>query len=304
MSSTSSFDAFGFGLCAWDRLLLFEHYPGLDQKVQAIASAASGGGPVPTALAILSRLGGRAAFIGSAGDDSEGLRIHRDLESFGVDVKNLFFRPQRRSAQAYIWVDQKDGRRTVALDPGDAESVKPEELPANLIAHTPLLLMDGRDVESCLMAAKLCHEGGGQVVLDAGSPRDRIEELLAVTDHAVVSQSFVRGTFPGAWIREVLRKIQALGPATVVVTTGSHGGQWRDGLDSGRYAAFDVNVVDTTGAGDAFHGGYLYGLLKGWNIEKRCKFAAGVAAGVCRGLGGRATAPSYPEVLEIIGDFE
>lgn len=292
----------GLGLCAWDRICLFDRYPGPNQKVEVLQSAESGGGPVPTALAVFSRLGGKASFVGVIGDRQNGLKIRSDLISYGVDVSELIMRPDRCSPCATIWVDGSSGQRTVALDSGDAEPISVEEMPVALMQEAPLLLVDGRDAKVCIEAAKLCKEGGGKVVLDAGSPRNSIEDLLGVTDHAVVSHDFLKGTFPDLDEENALQRMQVVGPSCVVVTLGEKGGLWRDADLSGRFNAFSVDVVDTTGAGDAFHGGYLFGLKLGLNMAERCRFAAAVAALVCRGLGGRKTAPTYEEVMNFIGE--
>jgi sulfofructose kinase len=293
-------DAIGLGLCAWDRLLLFDRYPGPNLKVQALQSACMGGGPVPTALAAFTRLGGRAAFLGTTGNDPESELIRRDLDRRQIDTTFLLKRLHKRSACAYIWVDRRDGQRTVALDPGEAEFLKPEELPVELFRQAPYLLIDGRHADTCLEAARLCQQGGGQVILDAGSPRDRISELLATTDHAVVSWDFVQGTFPGINPEDASARLQEMGPSQIVITCGDRGGYWRSGSITNTYPAFSVKVIDTTGAGDVFHGAYLFGLYKGWEIEQRCRFASGTAALACRGLGGRSTLPSFQEVLDFL----
>ncbi len=299
----SPFDLLGLGLCAWDRLLLFGRYPGANQKVEALCSAASGGGPVPTALAVFSRLGGKAAIVGVVGDDLEGKLIRRDLHDHNVNVDSLFIRQGRRSSQAYIWVDQSTGQRTVALDRGFLLPVQPNELPLNLIRITPLLLIDGRDPESCLTAANLCRSGGGQVLLDAGSPRPKINDLLAVSDQAVVSADFIAGTFPEVPPAAALSKLAAYGSKAVVITCGESGGYWWEAGKVGHYPALKVDVKDTTGAGDAFHGAYSYGLLRGWDMERRCRFAAAAAALVCQRLGGRAGIPAYNQVEELLAKY-
>lgn len=294
------FDAVGLGLCAWDSVCLFERYPGPNQKVEVISSTASGGGPVPTALTIFSRLGGKGAYLGVVGDDAEGEKVRRDLENFGVDVSHMIVRPHRRTPCAYIWVDRRSGDRTVALDPGDAENMRTDELPETLLKEASLLLIDGRQAELCLTAARMSRQGGAKVILDAGSPRQRIEELLSVADHAVVSSDFVQGTFPGLRSEAAMQKISSLGPPAVVVTEGRKGGCWREGPEQGCYPAFNVEVVDTTGAGDAFHGAYLYALIQGWDMSRRCHFASAVAALVCRALGGRAAAPTLEEAMAFL----
>lgn len=294
------FDAIGLGLCAWDRILLFDRYPDRNEKVEAVDGIECGGGPVPTALAVFSRLGGKAAFVGVTGDDQEGLAIRQDLKDFQVNVDHLLTRPNHRSNRATIWVDQPTGNRTVALVRGNAESLKKEELPKSLLSGTPLLLMDGRDTELCLRAAEIIHKGGGKVVLDAGSPRQNIETLLCHTDHAVVSQDFIRGTFHGHSEEEAVQMIQSMGPDSVVVTLGERGGWYAERDLLGSFASFQVPVRDTTGAGDAFHGGYLFALKEQMEMPERCQFASAVAALVCRSLGGRAGAPTREEVSHFL----
>lgn len=296
------FDTLGLGLCAWDTICLFERYPGPNKKVEVIERASCGGGPIPTALAIFSRLGGKAAFVGVVGDDIEGDQIRDDLRKYGVNTSCIIKRNRKKSPCAYVWVDARTGERTVALDAGDAQPFRVDELPVTALETTPYLLIDGRNAEVCHRAAEICRRGGGKVILDAGSPRRNIERLLEVTDHAVVSDDFLRETFPSLSPEDALKKMQEIGSESVVVTQGENGGIWREAHTSGIYRAFPVAIRDATGAGDAFHGGYLFGLLKGWDVERRCQFASAVAALVCRGLGGRASAPTYQEVLEFMED--
>ncbi|MBU0518087.1 hypothetical protein KKA00_06985 [bacterium] len=291
-----SFDVVGSGLCAWDTILLFNRFPGPNEKWVVSGRATSGGGPVPTALAIFSRLGGSAAFSGAVGDDQEGLKIRCDLSHYGVDTSHLLMRPDRCSPCAYIWVDKRNGDRTVALDPGDVHPPDATELPEELLRSTPLLLIDGRHTAACLRAAEICRSAGGKVVLDAGSPRADIDTLLSLTDHAIVSHDFITGTYGDYDIADAISQIAAHGPSSVVATLGEKGGIWKESNDIGRYDSFQVDVVDTTGAGDAFHGAYLYGLKRGWPMERRCRFAAAVAAMICTKLGGRTAAPTYDEV--------
>ena len=296
------FDVVGLGLCAWDRLCLFERYPDLNQKLEVASNFQCGGGPVPNALVVFSRLGGKAAFIGVSGDNQDDLKIRSELIRYDIDVSNLIVRPGQQSPCAYIWVDGRNGQRTVALDPGNTDPLQEDELPVEVLKETPLLLIDGRSSEICVQAALHCRKGRGQVILDAGSPRPNLDQMLSATDHAVVSSDFVRGTFPNLTVKQALKEIQSMGPQSVVVTQGKQGGIWLEGASEGRYSAFSVPVKDTTGAGDAFHGGYLFALKNGLPMDERCRFASAVAALVCRGLGGRSTAPTYKEVTKMLLD--
>ncbi|TKJ38561.1 hypothetical protein CEE37_12420 [candidate division LCP-89 bacterium B3_LCP] len=301
-TEVKQFDVVGLGLCAWDRIFLFDEYPGPNQKVETVASTGSGGGPVPNAMVVFSKLGGKSAFIGVTGDKQEGLKIRSDLIKYNVDVTHLSIQAGRRSPCAYIWVDRRNGQRTVALDPGDTDPVNAEELPEILLSSTPLLLIDGRNSEVCIRAAELCLKGDGKVILDAGSPRQGIADILKITDHAVVSSDFLRGTFPQTGNDDALKQLQMMGPSSVVVTMGEKGGLWREGKENGTYSAFKTPVLDTTGAGDAFHGAYLFGLKMGMDMVGRCRFASAAAALICRSLGGRATTPAYEEVQKLIED--
>jgi len=295
------YDVVGIGLCAWDRVLLLERYPKLNEKTTAISSITSGGGPVPTALAAFSRLGGSACFVGVVGNDAEGRSVRADLSAHGVDISRMIIRKGRRTACAHIWVDEPSGERTVVLDPGDAPAIRRNELPRDILRHSRILLIDGRRPEIAIAAAKWSHQGGGIMVLDAGSPRAESEKLLAITDHAVVSQDFAVGTFPGMKLERILSEIIACGPKAAVITCGVKGGFWREGDRVGRYRAFPVKALDTTGAGDVFHGAYLYGLKMGWDMAQRCRFASAAAALACRGLGGRASLSSLAQAAKLAG---
>jgi len=295
------FDVVGLGLCAWDRVLLLERYPKLNEKATSISSITSGGGPVPTALAAFAKLGGAACFVGVVGDDAEGKSVRADLSAHGVDISRMIIRKGQTTACAHIWVDKPTGERTVVLDPGKASAIRMSELPRSLIRHSRILLMDGRLPGVAIAAAKWCHQGGGIVLLDAGSPRADFEKLLSVTDHAVVSEDFALGTFPGMKLERILSEIIAYGPKAAVITCGAKGGFWREGDRMSRYRAFPVKALDTTGAGDVFHGGYLYGLKLGWDMARRCRFASAAAALACRGLGGRASLPSLAQTAKMAG---
>jgi len=235
------------------------------------------------------------------GDDAEGKSVRDDLSAHGVDVSRMIIRKGRRTACAHIWVDEASAKRTVVLDAGNAPAIRRGELPRALLRDCQILLTDGRHPGIAIVAAKLCHQGGGQVVLDAGSPRADFEKLLAVTDHAVVSEDFAVGTFPKIGRQQILSKIVGHGSKAAVITRGAKGGFWRDANRGGKYRAFSVQALDTTGAGDVFHGAYIYGLMMGWDMAQRCRFASAAAALACRGLGGRASLPGLAEASQLAG---
>ena len=142
------FDCLGFGICALDYLSILDPYPGLDEKVDVLASSVQGGGPVPTAMATMAKLGAEVAFVGKIGDDYEGMVIRSELEKFGVDVDYLLIDENVKSLKAFIWVDKNSGKRTVALDKTRMKPVQPKEISFLKGISFRYLHLDGRDKEA------------------------------------------------------------------------------------------------------------------------------------------------------------
>lgn len=291
----------GLGLCALDYTFQVHNYPRLDDKIETAAFTRQGGGPVPTALCSLSRLGVPAAFIGKCGKDTEGRAIRDELKHFGVNTSGLILDPDSRTPRAFIIVDKESGKRTVILDRTETSALSADEFKVDLIRKAKFLLIDGREVETSLTAAMLMQKSGGEVILDAGSPRKNIADILPYVDHLVVSNrfsiDFTQEVDPG----NAALKLAHMGFKSVVITSGNRGclGATPDGHFY-QQEAFEVDVMDTTGAGDVFHGGFIYGLVQGWGMPEVLKFASAVAAIKCTRLGGRRGIPELGEVEEFI----
>jgi sulfofructose kinase len=139
-------------------------------------------------------------------------------------------------------------------------------------------------------------------VIDAGTLRAGVEEVLPLCDYIVASEVFAEQIAKGGGVRESLESIMRYGPRAAVVTLGERGCV---ALSAGRIeevAGFPVDAVDTTGAGDVFHGAFLYAVIRGWDIHRMCVFANAVAALGCRGLGGRETIPDLTETMSFLHD--
>jgi|Deesub1362B_J571_1020462.scaffolds.fasta_scaffold03362_2 ribokinase len=291
----------GLGLCAFDYLLLVERYPARNQKVDALAYSNQGGGPVATAMATLGRLGVRpVAFLGKTGDDWQGEFIVRALQEEGVDTGGVLRASGVPSAQAFVWVEKVSGQRTVVLYRDPRLKMKPDELPESPLRNTRFLLIDGREPDVALQAARLARQHGAKVVMDAGSPRPRMEEFFLLVDFFVCSADFIRAYAPEMGIEEAMRTIHQAGPKWVVVTLGEDGAIGYDGSQFHYEPAFSVTVVDTTGAGDVFHGAFVYGLLCRLPLSHILSFAGAVAAMKCTRLGGRQGIPRLPEVKKFL----
>jgi len=295
-----AYDVVGQGVCAVDYLCRLPHYPRLDEKTELVEFSMQGGGPVPTALVALARLGARTCYLGKVGDDEGGRFVRESLEHEGVDTAGLVIDPGARTPQAFVWIDGPSGLKSIAADRTGLQPMGAEEMSPELAAAGRYLLIDGKETQAALSAARWARQAGAEVVLDVGSPRSRMEELLRSTDYLVASKNFVDQLGGARDPLDVLRSLADRGPRVVVVTLGSNGCLCLSPDGSFRQPAFSVPVVDTTGAGDVFHGGFMYGLLRGWDLPTAVRFASAMAAIKCRRLGGRAGIPTLPQVEDFI----
>jgi ribokinase len=289
------FEVIGLGQCALDFLGALSEYPAADQKTELTELLIQGGGPVATALVTLARLGVGTALVGRIGDDDFGQRIRAGLEREGVDCRWLLVESGASSQFAFIAVDG-GARRSIFWNRGSARPLAADEIPAGLLAGARILLLDGLQAEASLAAAQTARAQGVLTVLDGGTWRDGTAELLPWVDHLVVSERFGR-QIAGGNPEGALEPLLTYGAQAVTVTLGARGSVT---LDRDRQLfvqpAFKVAAVDTTGCGDVFHGGYLFGLLKGWPLPRTLRFAAACAALKTRALGGRTAIPTLAEI--------
>ena len=289
-------DCLGFGICALDYLSILDPYPGLDEKIDVLASSIQGGGPVPTAMAALSKLGAKVAFVGKVGDDYEGKLIRSELKKFKVNTDFLIVDKKVKSLKAFIWVDKSSGKRTVALDRIKMSPIKPEELSFLKKVSFRYLHLDGRDIEANIYMAKKAKKDGSEVVLDLGSLRENIENLFPYVDYLVVSKKFAYDYAKLKDLSQACLELKKIGFKCVVITISEKGCLWTDSQKVNYFPGFKIDVVDTTGAGDVFHGAFIFGLLRKWKMEKIIEFASACAALKCRKLGGREGIPNLKQV--------
>jgi len=300
-SSPSPVDLFGFGHCCADYLAVLRPFPEKGKKGDVIQSLIVGGGPVPTACQCVSKWGKSVRFVGKVGDDSDGRMVVQGLIEEGIEASGMLIDPTVTTARAYIWIDPLDGSRTVALDASRFHFPGEDELDVSLPAACRIFLADGRAADATIKSMKIARESGATTILDAGAARPRFREMLALTDYAIVSRDVADTFAPGATPEELARLLVEAGVKVAVVTIGERGAIYRGSEGVGLVAGFEVSeVFDTTGAGDVFHGGFVYGLLEGWPIERRLRFASAAAALSTKKLSGRFSIPSLGEVEEFL----
>jgi ribokinase len=295
-SKKIEFDCLGFGVCPIDYLCILKSYPLLDDKLEALESDVQGGGPVPTAMVTLSRLGKKAIFTGRAGNDPEGKFVKNQLEKGGVNSDFLIIDSQMKTPKAFIWVDKKTGKRTVVLDQLKLKRTRSSELRFLDEVKIKYLHLDARDIDINIYLAKWAKKMGTEVILDMGSLRGDFLKLLPLVDYLVVSKRFACGYTELNDPVEACRRLLSQGFKTVVITLGEKGAVAGEKDTVFQVPGYKVNVVDTTGAGDVFHGAFIYGLCEKWPLKKIVQFSNACAALKCTKLGGRAGIPGLAEV--------
>jgi sulfofructose kinase len=270
-----------------------------DAKQRLRAEFRQPGGQVPTALVALQRWGLRTAYVGPFGDDEGGELQRSSLAAEGVDVSACVLRAGVPSQISVILVDRVTGARTVLWDREPGLELAAGDLDQTRLVSGRALLMDADRADTALLAAGWARAAGTLVVLDVDEPGPRTGELLAASDVAIVAGSFARRFTAETSLRTALRRMCANGPALVVATLGAGGALACERGVFHFVRSFSVPVIDTTSAGDLFHAGCLFGLLRGWDARRALRFAAAAAALECTALGGRSAIPSLERVLEL-----
>lgn len=280
-----------------------EHFPKKGDKIDSIpgSNVIAGGGPVPNALCTFSKLGGKAALISSFGDDLWGDFARRELDRFGVGHKHCIIRKNCPTPQAFAWIEAGSGDRTIVLSRSEKLRLRSHDIKTSDLPKPKLIHLDGRDMEACLKLARWGKKNGARVMLDVGSVRNRVDELFACIDYLICADQFALNYFGTRSISRAALGFKNLDISEVVVTSGIKGSFGIDGVGNCvRQRAFKIEPVDSTGAGDVFHGSYLYGILRGWSLRKKMRFASAAAALKCRKRGARDGIPSRRQVLTFI----
>jgi sugar/nucleoside kinase (ribokinase family) len=295
------FDVIGVGLSALDYLGIIDQYPPpADVKIQMSEFTKQGGGPVATALVALARLGANVAFVGKMGDDDSGNFMKSELEKENVDVSHVVIEPGGISQPAFIVVDKNTGGRTIFWSESNISPLRASEIDRDFVTSGRILHLDGLQMEAGIIAARWARESGMTVVLDGDTIRHGIDGLIALTHVLIASKNFAEKLTGEKDPKKAMQNMRSMGPDIVGITLGEDGCilSWDD--KTLHKTGFKVDVVDTTGAGDVFHGAFIYGLLRDWSIERTADFANAVAAMKCRKLGGRSGIPTLDEVIKFM----
>ena len=294
-------DVLGIGLNATDTLILVPEFPPYAGKIAFDRELLSPGGQVATAIVTCSALGLRTKYIGTIGDDLRGDVQRQSLEGTGVDTSGLIVRRDCPNQTAYILIDERTGERTVLWQRSDRLRLTAGEIREEEIAAARLLHIDGYDVEAAAYAAGLARKHGVPVSLDVDTIYPGFESVLQHVDYLVASSSW-----PTQWTGEsdpflALSALAREYKFPIAAMTLGHSGSLALAHDCWAYSpAFEVPCVDTTGAGDVFHGAFCYAMLADMPLPAALEFANAAAALNCTAIGARGHIPTRSEVETLI----
>lgn len=299
------YDIVGLGLATQDILALTPRLPNSDDCFPIPSLEMQGGGPVATALVTAARLGARCKYIGPFASDPTSQMIREELMRYGLDISNCPLRNEGVSSASVILVEKDSGKRSILFQKSTTAELAASELQPEWIQDARILHLDGFYGEAAQAAAEIAHQSQVLVSLDGGAGESMWEDLegvLALVDIMVVARKFAEQVTGSDDLLDAgMLLLEKYHPQQVVITDGENGSWYWDANTHFHQPAFLVDVVDTTGAGDTFHGAYLFACLQPhWKPAFRLKFASAVAALKCLQIGGRKGIPTLEETTAFI----
>jgi sugar/nucleoside kinase (ribokinase family) len=311
MKQPPKMDLVGVGLNATDTLIPLVAYPARGSKVEYSNASVMPGGQAATTVIACQSWGLNTRYVGKLGED-DAARLHREaFARAGVEAM-LTSVPGAASPQSLILVDE-GGERTVLCRRDERLLLQPEDLRREWIVNARALHLDGYETAAATLAAQWAREAGVPVIADLDELYTGVEELIENVDYLIVSRDFPCRMMADPDLESALRRMQLRFGCTLTAATLGEGGvlAW-DGRQFHHRPAYRVPVVDTTGAGDIFHAGFIFGLLQGWDLARQLDFACAAAAMNCMAAGARggiqsveaienlmAAAPRYETVCDV-----
>jgi sulfofructose kinase len=258
------------------------------------------GGQTATAMAACARLGLQAKYAGVVGGDEYGIRISARLASLGVDVSSVVTRDGVANASAAILIDERSGERIVLWDRVPGLALRFDELPRQAISTARVVHVDDVDEDAAVATARLAQDAGVPVTTDFDRVTTYTGELLSLVTHPILAESVPPELTGESDVERALRALRRRHKGLLTVTLGPQGAAALDGDRFILIPGHRVRAVDTTGAGDVFRGGFIYGLVQGWDAERIVRFANAAAAVSCTRPGAIDGAPALAEVVRLL----
>jgi sugar/nucleoside kinase (ribokinase family) len=306
---TRGLDVVGLGYCTYDILAVVDEMPDFDdvRGVHLTDLVHDGGGQVGTALTTLAHLGARTGYIGVLGDDREGRFLRNLFVREGVNVSRLHMSASVGTNICIILVQQGTGRRAILCHRRvGPENLTLEEADRQYIQAARVLHLDGQFMPAAVQAARWAREARVRICFDGNHPRPGLDNLLPLVDWLVVAEPFPAAYTGLSDPEEAAQTLLRFGAEALIVTLGERGCQvWSPAAEKHFHVpGFPIDPVDTTGAGDAFHGAFIYAMLQNWDLRRAATFANAIAAINCQTLGGRRGVPSLRDAEAFLGRRE
>lgn len=289
----------GVGINALDTIIRLPRFPAPDSKVELLSAEAMPGGQVASAMVACRRWGLRARYVGKIGDDLAGKRQIAEMRRERVDAHWIVAKG-RASQFSFILVDESSGERTVLWNRDPAIALRPKDLKREWLRGAAALLVDGHDTRAAAQAARWARAQKIPVVGDFDNRYPAVEVLLQYVDYPIASKDFPERLTDERDLLQSLPIIHSQFKCRFTAATLGDAGviAW-DGVRFLQTPAFRIKPVDTTGAGDIFHAGFLYGLVRHWRVEEILEFSCAAAALNCTAPGARGGIASLKRINEL-----
>jgi sugar/nucleoside kinase (ribokinase family) len=297
MPGNKPFDVVGFGLNSVDYVCVLPEYPRQDSKTEILQYERLAGGQTATALAFLARMGVHTKYIGKVGSDDAGRVSLQSFEGESIDISSVLVEQDARNPFSVILLDQKSGERTVLCRRDKELNFRESELKEDDVCSGRILHLDGYDTLA-LNTAVRCQRKGIPVCADLDTAVPHCRSLLENVDFLIASSNFP-SDFTGIHDPEAAFKaLRRCFGGFLAITLGARGAAAWVGNQCMHFAGISVKPVDTTGAGDIFHGAFVFGVLQNWPLDKIMGFANTAAGLSCLYLGARNGIRPLPEILQ------
>lgn len=290
-------DVLGLGCLAIDELLVCPRLPEPDTKIRLLQRDRQGGGLTGNALVAAARFGAKTAYAGSLGPDEDSTFLRNLFDKEGIDLAHCRLDPQFRPIRSTIVIDQSQHTRTIYFDLPGHLGAREDWPPQEVIQSARVLFVDHYGIEGMIRAAKVARAAGIPVVADfERDEHPRFAEILPWVDHLILSRKFALKRSGATDPREAVIRLSQYHSGTTIVTDGEQGCWVSHQGHCFLWPAYTVEVVDSTGCGDAFHGVYAAALAMGHDLEARLRLASAAAAIKAGHLGAQRGLPTASEI--------
>jgi sulfofructose kinase len=295
------YDVMGFGCATLDEMLFVEEFPERDSKTRILGSEKQGGGLTATALVAAARMGAKCAYAGQLGHDDTSHFVASALEKEGVDVSLVPWRQEAAAIRSIIVVDKKHATRNIFFERTGEAGAAPDAPDEADIASARVLHIDHYGGEGNLRVLEIARRHGIPVVADFERTNvPHFEDFFPLVDHLILSRNFATQLTGESEPQAMLPALWSEYREVVIVTCGEEGAWTWDGHKGQHYPAFPVDLVDTTGCGDVFHGVYAATLAWGFDLKRRIEWASAAASLKAGHVGAQKGIPSRGQIEQFL----